>query len=151
MRLVIIGCEYSGTTTLGFRIRDWVHEELGGWVKNVHDHGKFPYTVTHEQEYTPVPSDFTVEEQEQALGLEYAHQRDDHAAQRGVPRIGDGDDDGDEGLSDDRPSHRGGDLWGTVLGIRGAAGLHEQYGRQDPQRGHGCGALPRDREAGGDP
>ena len=69
MRLVIIGCEYSGTTTLGFRIRDWVHEELGGWVKNVHDHGKFPYTVTHEQEYTPVPSDFTVEEQEQLWAL----------------------------------------------------------------------------------
>ncbi len=69
MRLVIIGCEYSGTTTLGFRIRDWVHEDIGGWVKNVHDHGKFPYTVTHEQEYTPVPSDFTEEEQEQLWAL----------------------------------------------------------------------------------
>ena len=43
MKLVIIGCEYTGTTTLGFGIRDWIHEELGGWVKNVHDHGKFPY------------------------------------------------------------------------------------------------------------
>lgn len=69
MRIVIVGCEYSGTTTLAFRIRQWIHEAIGGYVNIVHDHFKFPYTVTHDDEYAPVPPDFTVEEQEQMLAL----------------------------------------------------------------------------------
>ena len=69
MRIVIVGCEYSGTTTLAFKIREWIHDEIGGCVNLVHDHFKFPYTVTHEPEYSPVPVDFTIEEQEQILAL----------------------------------------------------------------------------------
>ena len=69
MRIVIVGCEYSGTTTLAFKIREWIHEEIGGYVNLVHDHFKFPYTVTHEPEYSAVPVDFTTEEQDQVLAL----------------------------------------------------------------------------------
>ena len=29
MRLVIAGCEYSGTSTLAFAIDDWLHEKDG--------------------------------------------------------------------------------------------------------------------------
>jgi hypothetical protein len=69
MRVTLVGCEYSGTTTLAFRIREWIHSEIGGHVNLVHDHFKIPYTVTHPDEYAPVPSDFTIEEQEQFLAL----------------------------------------------------------------------------------
>lgn len=69
MRVIIIGCEYSGTTTLAFRIREWIHSEIGGHVNLVHDHFKIPYTVTHQDEYSPIPPDFTLEEQEQFLAL----------------------------------------------------------------------------------
>lgn len=70
MRIILIGCEYSGTTTLAFRIWEWVHEEIGGCVNHVHDHFKIPFTVTHEDDgYAPTPRDFTVEEQDQFLAL----------------------------------------------------------------------------------
>jgi hypothetical protein len=69
MRVILIGCEYSGTTTVAFRIREWIHSEIGGHVNLVHDHFKIPYTVTHPNEYAPVAPDFTIEEQEQFLAL----------------------------------------------------------------------------------
>jgi hypothetical protein len=69
MRVILLGCEYSGTTTLAFRIREWIHTKIGGHVNLVHDHFKIPFTVTHPDEYIPVAPDFTVEEQEQFLAL----------------------------------------------------------------------------------
>ena len=68
MRLILVGCEYSGTTTLAWKIREWVHEVIGGYVNLVHDHFKIPYTVTHSPQYCPTP-ELTVEEQEQFLAL----------------------------------------------------------------------------------
>lgn len=69
MRVILVGCEYSGTTTLAFRIREWIHSEIGGHVNLVHDHFKIPYTVTHPDEYTSVAPNFTAEEQDQFLAL----------------------------------------------------------------------------------
>ena len=54
MRVILLGCEYSGTTTLGFRIQEWVHEVIGGHVNLVHDHFKIPYTFGHDPEYGEV-------------------------------------------------------------------------------------------------
>ena len=45
MRLVIIGCEYSGTTTLSQAINQWTKKVIGEQV-GFHDHWKFPH-VSH--------------------------------------------------------------------------------------------------------
>ena len=68
MKLILVGCEYSGTTTLAFKIREWVHEVIGGYINLVHDHFKIPYTVIHSPTYTDTPES-TIEEQEQFLAL----------------------------------------------------------------------------------
>ena len=63
MRVIIIGCEYTGTTTLGYGIRDWALRNIGGFEFDlVHDHWKIPHTINH-------PSDMTDEEQEQYMAL----------------------------------------------------------------------------------
>ena len=46
MRLILIGCEYSGTTTLANAIRDWAVEALGESIL-LHDHGKIPHISGH--------------------------------------------------------------------------------------------------------
>jgi hypothetical protein len=46
MRLIIAGCEYSGTTTLAFALAEWGKAAFGrdGWELNgFHDHWKFPH------------------------------------------------------------------------------------------------------------
>jgi len=46
LRLIIIGCEYSGTTTLSLAIEGWARTTLGGdyWKGNSHhDHWKIPH------------------------------------------------------------------------------------------------------------
>ncbi|SVB75149.1 uncharacterized protein METZ01_LOCUS228003 [marine metagenome] len=45
MRLILIGCEYSGTTTLSRQIIKWVQENLGDEF-GFHDHWKLPH-VSH--------------------------------------------------------------------------------------------------------
>ena len=63
MRVIIIGCEYTGTTTLGYGIREWATRNIGGIEFDlVHDHWKIPHTINH-------PSDMTDEEQEQYMAL----------------------------------------------------------------------------------
>ncbi len=68
MKLILVGCEYSGTTTLAFKVREWVHEVIGGYVNLVHDHFKIPFTIEHSPEYAPSP-EITPEEQAQYLAL----------------------------------------------------------------------------------
>ena len=56
MRVIIIGCEYTGTTTLGYGIQEWATQNIGGIEFGlVHDHWKIPHTTNH-------PSDMTEEE-----------------------------------------------------------------------------------------
>ena len=47
VRLIIVGCEYAGTTTLAVLIHDWAKREMGIDLGSIHDHWKIPYTVTH--------------------------------------------------------------------------------------------------------
>ena len=47
MRLILIGCEYSGTTTLARAISGWARDTIGAEL-TVHDHFKFPH-VLHEE------------------------------------------------------------------------------------------------------
>ena len=69
MRLILIGCEYAGTTTLAEGIRSWSHRVMGEGkgLRAYHDHWKIPHTSGH------VGLDdeniFTPEEQKQFLAL----------------------------------------------------------------------------------
>lgn len=47
MRLVIVGCEYVGTTTLAKNIGEWVERTMGGEM-GMHDHWKVPQ-VSHKE------------------------------------------------------------------------------------------------------
>ena len=66
MRLLLVGCEYAGTTTLANAIVRWAEEAMGAFAGvpeeyKVHDHFKIPH-ISH-------PPDLTDEEQNQILGL----------------------------------------------------------------------------------
>ena len=63
MRLFLIGCEYAGTTTLAFKIRDWVKAKKGIDFGSVHDHWKIPDVVVH------TPDELTEQETQQFLAL----------------------------------------------------------------------------------
>ena len=67
MKLILAGCEYSGTTTLAQAIYVWATRVLGANVRIIHDHWKIPHTSGH------APTDevhfLTEEEQLQVLGL----------------------------------------------------------------------------------
>ena len=45
MRLILVGCEYSGTSTLGYLIGRWANEALGDDF-GFHDHWQIPH-VSH--------------------------------------------------------------------------------------------------------
>ena len=47
MYLILIGCEYAGTTTLANAINEWTNESLGTEFKLIHDHYKLPDTKPH--------------------------------------------------------------------------------------------------------
>ena len=67
MRLILIGCEYSGTTTLASAVFKWVNDSMDGGMLLFHDHWKIPFTSGH-QEHDP-PLSLDEEEQEQVLAL----------------------------------------------------------------------------------
>ena len=46
MRLILTGCEHSGTTTLAVAIRTWAQETLG-LALPIHDHWKLPHASGH--------------------------------------------------------------------------------------------------------
>ena len=62
MRLLFVGCEYAGTTTLANGVNEWAKSALGSGVGLIHDHWKIPHTSGH-------PDDTTPEEQEMLLAL----------------------------------------------------------------------------------
>ena len=53
MYLILIGCEYAGTTTLAHAVNEWTKESLGTEFKLIHDHFKLPDTKPHGLELTP--------------------------------------------------------------------------------------------------
>ena len=64
MKLLLVGCEYSGTTTLALAINDWAQKELGSGFRLIHDHFKLPDTQYRHQanETLPHGSELTEEE-----------------------------------------------------------------------------------------
>ncbi len=63
MRLILAGCEYTGTSTLAFAIDDWMEANIGARFPLIHDHWKLPHTSGHPQ------PDMTEEERQQVLAL----------------------------------------------------------------------------------
>ena len=63
MRVIIAGCEYSGTSTFAFRLDDWLFENMGTRFPLIHDHWKLPDTSGHPQ------ADMTDDERAQVLAL----------------------------------------------------------------------------------
>lgn len=67
MKLILIGCEYSGTTTLALAIDQWAIKTIGSGFRIIHDHWKLPHTSGH------LPTDthhfLDEDEQEQILAL----------------------------------------------------------------------------------
>lgn len=53
MYLILIGCEYAGTTTLAHAINDWSKASLGTDFRLIHDHYKLPDTKPHGPDLTP--------------------------------------------------------------------------------------------------
>ena len=43
MRLILIGCEYSGGTTMALAIGDWILKEFSASGVRIHDHWVYPY------------------------------------------------------------------------------------------------------------
>ena len=52
MRLILIGCEYAGTTTLANAINEWAKKTMGAGFRLIHDHFKLPDTKPHGAELT---------------------------------------------------------------------------------------------------
>jgi len=50
MRLIIIGCEFAGKSTLAASIKTWGAEALGGITSSFHDHFVFPDEEANEEE-----------------------------------------------------------------------------------------------------
>ena len=67
MKLILAGCEYSGTTTIANALYDWAERALGANFRIIHDHWKIPHTSGHS------PTDevhFLTEEEYQTLWRE---------------------------------------------------------------------------------
>jgi len=66
MKLILIGCEYSGTTTLSTAIREWLIRKTGNGVRIIHDHWKLPHTSGHAPSDAPLMTD---DEMDQVMAL----------------------------------------------------------------------------------
>ena len=64
MKLIIIGYEYSGTTTLAVAINDFLREQAGTDFRIIHDHWKILHTSGH----LPFDTLHFLNEEEQARG-----------------------------------------------------------------------------------
>ncbi len=74
MNLILIGAEYSGTTTLATKIAEWGTETLGG-QHGFHDHWKIPYLghseFTDEEYQSIINLTPNIKEQYQRYHMEY--------------------------------------------------------------------------------
>ena len=61
MKLLIVGAEFTGTTTLANAFHKWKEDEMGCGFTHIHDHFKYPRVSGH-------PDDTTPEEQKMILG-----------------------------------------------------------------------------------
>ena len=77
MKLLLAGCEYSGTTTIAHAFNDWMEANTGARIRLIHDHFKMPHIYGH-------PPEVSDEEQSQILGLS-PWIKDKWGIQRGPP------------------------------------------------------------------
>lgn len=68
MKLVIVGCEYAGTSTLASKIYEWSHEVMDKGLPIVHGHWKFPETWGHPEGTTQLKG-MTDEERDQVMAM----------------------------------------------------------------------------------
>ena len=68
MKLIIIGCEYTGTTTLSKNIFEWSQKNMTEGISIVHDHWKIPDTWGHPHSKSKLKG-MTPEEQDQVSNL----------------------------------------------------------------------------------
>lgn len=121
MRLVIVGCEYSGTTTLAYAIDDWLDENVGARFPLLHDHWKIPHTSGH-----PEP-DMSEDERRQVLALspELKEMTQRHSLYYHI-----------------QPNSWLGPDWLAI-------GLHIDDGIYGPMNGYGGVGMPHDRKVVG--
>ena len=62
MKILLLGCEYSGTTTLAQNIFDWGQNTMGANFGLFHDHWKIPHVTGH----WPIDTESFATHQEQA-------------------------------------------------------------------------------------
>ncbi|MBT3942645.1 MAG: hypothetical protein HOC77_14130 [Chloroflexi bacterium] len=62
MKILLVGCEFVGTTTMSRKLTEWKESVMGEGFPLLHDHSKLPHTSGH-------PDDTSLEEQQQILGL----------------------------------------------------------------------------------
>ena len=67
MKLILMGCEYSGTTTLAVAINNWLRKRTGSDFRLIHDHWKIPHVTGH----WPIDTEAFAsdKEQKELLGL----------------------------------------------------------------------------------
>ena len=63
MRMILVGGEYAGTTSVAIEFHRLAREQLGIDLGSIHDHWKIPYTVTH------YPDEITEDEADRFLAL----------------------------------------------------------------------------------
>ena len=68
MKLIIVGCEYAGATTLASKLHEWSHEHMDVGFPIVHDHWKVPHVWGHPAGTTQLKG-MTPEERQQVMAL----------------------------------------------------------------------------------
>ena len=61
MKILLLGCEYTGTTTLAQNIFEWGQNNMGADFGLFHDHWKIPHVTGH----WPIDTDSYATDQEQ--------------------------------------------------------------------------------------
>ena len=68
MKIVMIGCEYTGVSTLASAVYNWSHQVMDKGIPIVHDHWKVPQTWGHPEGATKLKG-MTAEERRQVMAL----------------------------------------------------------------------------------
>lgn len=68
MKIVMIGCEYTGVSTLASGVYNWSHQVMDNGIPIVHDHWKVPETWGHTEGASKLKG-MTAEERRQVMGL----------------------------------------------------------------------------------
>ena len=73
MRIILAGCEYSGTTTLSQSIDDWMQDNMGCRFSLIHDHWKIPHTSGHPDDTTRDEQNFLLKSTPKLMEMHQRH------------------------------------------------------------------------------